>query len=168
MLFIAFAEGLGQPYPLQCHAAQPRSTNLRFSSTSQTSNEKRFFFSQCPCLLSGHKPFACRIQPYRNAPSAPEPTPLLSPFPRAPGLFFLPARDKVHPARHFIAVPAQKSPQVSHSRVAPGLEEPSFASQPVPIPAVGRQMTHPFSGGCSATRGEMLSSLVATRTVQLL
>lgn len=48
-----------------------------------------------------------------------------------------PAGEKVHPPRHFIVVPAKKSPWVSHSRAAPALQEPSLVSQPVlvPVPA---------------------------------
>lgn len=41
---------------------------------------------------------------------------------------------KVHPIRHFIAAPDEKSPRDSRSRTAPGLESPRLASQPVPVP----------------------------------
>jgi len=92
MAFIAFTEGLGQPYPLHCHAARPRGANLPFSSISQPGDEKRVFFPHSSCLQSGHKPMACRIWPYRNAPAAAEPTPLPSPCPGAPGLFSSPCQ----------------------------------------------------------------------------
>lgn len=48
MIFIAFAEDLGQLCPLEHHAAWPCSTHLPFSSIGQVSNEKRYFF---PMLL---------------------------------------------------------------------------------------------------------------------
>lgn len=60
---------------------------------------------------------------------------------------------KVHPIRHFMAAPDEKSPRDSRSRTAPGLESPRLASQPVPVPGgpgspndsslFRRQLRHP-------------------------
>lgn len=127
-------------------------------------------FPQVSCLQGKHKPSACRIWPYGSALSAAEPTPLPSPCPAAPALFglvrglfvfclvfllllFSSDGVKVHPIRHFIAAPDEKSPRDSRSRTAPGLESPRLASQPVPVPGgpgspndsslFRRQLRHP-------------------------